>query len=147
YVSADAEGLKWVTKSGLNFGFANGVGSPGAIGAGGNTKYVPGIDHRLDRIASTGLYSDGSKGVFRPTTPQLRIKDQDRDGIQAEVLYSLLHTGNRMKDNDAAFELYRIYNDWLADFCSYDRERFIGLASIPSYSVDVAVAETHRVAK
>src|SRR5262249_10759801 len=69
YVSSGPDGLKWVTKSGLNFGFANGVGSPGAIGAGGNTKYVAGSDHRLDRIASTGLYSDGSKGIFRPTTP------------------------------------------------------------------------------
>src|SRR5262249_54637919 len=42
---------------------------------------------------------------------------------------------------------YRIYNDWLADFCGYDRTRFVGLASIPFHDVDVAIAETRRVAR
>jgi predicted TIM-barrel fold metal-dependent hydrolase len=101
----------------------------------------------LDRIASTGLYTDGAKGIFRPTTPELRLKDQDRDGIQAEVLYGLLGTGNKMADREASAEFYRIYNDWLSDFCSYDRTRFVGLASIPSYSIEAAVAETLRSSK
>jgi hypothetical protein len=71
----------------------------------------------------------------------LRLQDQDRDGIQAEVMYGLLGSGERMKDREAAIEFYRIYNDWLSDFCSYDRKRFVGLASIPSHSVDAAVAD------
>jgi predicted TIM-barrel fold metal-dependent hydrolase len=75
------------------------------------------------------------------------LKDQERDGIQAEVLYGLLGTGKRMTDREASVELYRIYNDWLADFCGHDRKRFVGLASIPSHTVEMAVAETRRVAK
>jgi predicted TIM-barrel fold metal-dependent hydrolase len=147
YVEDGPRGPHWVTREGLEFGYANGAGSPGAIGAGGNSQYVAGADHRLDRIASTGLYSDGGRGVFRPTTPELRLEDQDRDGIQAEVMYSLIHTGNRMKDRDAASELYRIYNDWLASFCRHAPSRFIGLASIPSYNIDATVAEARRAAK
>ena len=145
YVVQEPDGARWVTKSGLNLGFAN---SKGGIGAAGNTKkYVAGKIYRHDRMASTGLYSDAVQWICRPATPELRAKDQDRDGIQAEVLYGLLGTGYRLTDREASVEFYRIYNDWLADFCSYDRKRFVGLASIPSHSVEAAVAETRRVAR
>ena len=147
YVTQGPDGPKWVTKSGVFLGLANGKGSAGALGGLGGKNYVAGIDHRRDRMAATGLYADGGQGIFRPTTPALRLQDQERDGIQAEVMYGLLGSGNTMKDHEAALELYRIYNDWLANFCSYDRKRFVGLASIPSYKVEVAVAETRRVAK
>ncbi len=144
YVVQGHDGPMWVTKSGLNLGLANGKGGTGAHAIG--RKYVPGKVHRLDSMAATGLYTDGAQNIFRPTTPELRLADQNRDGIQAEVLYGLLGAGIKMTDREAAVEFYRIYNDWLSDFCSYDRKRFIGLASIPSYSVDAAVAETYRVA-
>jgi predicted TIM-barrel fold metal-dependent hydrolase len=147
YVTHGPQGPMWVTKAGLKLGLANGKGSTGAIGAVGSYNYVAGKLHRLDRMASTGLYADGSQGIFRPTTPALRLRDQERDGIQAEVIYGLHNTGNKMTDREAALELYRIYNDWLADFCGYDRKRFVGLASIPSQSVDEAVAEARRVAR
>ena len=147
YVAQNAAGPRWVTKAGLDLGFANGKGSAGVASSGGRTMYVAGKAHRLDRMASTGLYTDGAQDILRPTTPELRLQDQDRDGIQAEVLYSLLGTGNKMTDRDAAAEFYRIYNDWLSNFCSYDRKRFVGLASIPNHSVEAAVAEARRVAK
>ncbi len=126
FVIQGPEGPMWVTNSGLNFGFANGKGSSGAVGAGGKYNYVAGVAHRLDRIASTGPYADGSRGVFRPTTPELRLQDQDRDGVQAEVMYGLLSAGVKMTDREASVEFFRIYNDWLSDFCSYDRKRFVG---------------------
>jgi predicted TIM-barrel fold metal-dependent hydrolase len=44
-------------------------------------------------------------------------------------------------------EFYRIYNDWLADFCAHDRKRLVGLASIPAHSVEAAVAETKHAAR
>src|SRR5688572_24605395 len=128
----------WVTKSGLDLGLANGKGGTGTTGGAG-TPYIPGKDYRRDRMATTGLLSDGVQGIFRPSTPELRLQDQDRDGIQAEVMYGVLGTGNKMTDHEAAVEFYRIYNDWLADFCSYDRKRFVGLASIPGHRVEVAV--------
>jgi predicted TIM-barrel fold metal-dependent hydrolase len=145
YVVHGPDGPRWVTKSGLKLGFANGKGGTGATGGAG-TKYAAGKDHRRDRMASTGLFADSAEGILRPTTPELRLQDQERDGIQAEVLYGLHGTGNMMTHRETAIEFYRIYNNWLSSFCSYDRKRFVGLASIPSYSVEEAVAETRRVA-
>src|SRR5258706_16384128 len=90
YVVEGPEGPRWVTRSGAYLGLANGKGSTGALGGVGGKNYVVGNDHRRDRMAETGLYSDGGKGIFRPTTPALRLKDQERDGIQGECMYGLL---------------------------------------------------------
>ena len=65
-------------------------------------EYIPGRIHRSDRMASTGLYEDGKRGIRRITDPDLRLKDQDRDGVQAEVLYGVLGTTGRMNDPEAA---------------------------------------------
>ena len=40
----------------------------------------------------------------------------------------------------------RIYNEWLAEFCAGQPERFAGLAAIPSHSIEAAVDEIKRVA-
>ena len=146
YVIQDSDGPRWVTKAGLYLGHANGKGGSGTLGS-GHSWYTPHKDERRDRMAATGLFSDSSKGILRPTTPGLRIQDQDRDGIQAEVLYGLLGTGVKIAPREASLEFYRIYNDWLSDFCNYDRTRFVGLASVSNHSVEEAVAETHRVAR
>jgi predicted TIM-barrel fold metal-dependent hydrolase len=98
-------------------------------------------------MASTGLYEDGKKGIRRLSDPELRLKDQDRDGVQAEVLYGILGSSTRMGDPEAAAEMIRVYNDWLADFCETHPERFAGLACIPSAPIDAAVAEVKRVVK
>ena len=145
YVTEGADGMQWVTRSGTVLALAN--GTSGTVTTGATSKYVAGKIRRHDRMASTGLYSDAAKGLCRPANPALRLQDQDRDGIQAEVLYGLLSAGRKITDPEAALEFYRIYNDWLADFCNHDRQRFVGLASIPSQTVEVAVAETKRVAK
>ena len=109
YVTEGPKGPMWVTKKGGQFGLANGMGSAGR-------EYVPGQIHRSDRMASTGLYEDGKRGIRRLSDPELRLKDQDRDGVQAEVLYGILGSSTRMADPEAAVEVIRIYNDFLADF-------------------------------
>src|SRR3989442_1644177 len=110
-------------------------------------EYIPGRIHRSDRMAETGLYQDGKRGIRRITDPELRLTDQDRDGVQGEVLYGILGTTGRMNDPDAAVEVMRIYNKWLADFCATHPERYAGLASIPNHPLEAAVAEVERVAK
>jgi predicted TIM-barrel fold metal-dependent hydrolase len=98
-------------------------------------------------MASTGLYEDGKKGIRRLTDPELRVKDQDRDGVQGEVLYGILGATGRLNDPEAAIETMRIYNEWLADFCSARPDRFAGLASIPNHPLEAAIAEVERVVK
>jgi len=140
YVTDGEDGPVWVSRKGAYFGLQNGMGSAGR-------KYVPGVIHRADRMAQTGLYEDGRKGIRRLTDPDLRIKDQDLDGVSAEVLYGILGASQRLQDPQAATEVMRIYNDWLAEFCSTHPNRFAGIASIPNHDMDAAVPEVHRVAK
>ncbi|HEV8643138.1 MAG TPA: amidohydrolase family protein [Methylomirabilota bacterium] len=140
YVTDGPKGPVWVTKKGAAFGLMNGMGAAGR-------EYVPGQIHRSDRMASTGLYEDGQRGIRRLTDPELRLKDQERDGVQAEVLYGILGATRRLNDPEAAIEVTRIYNEWLADFCETHPDRYAGLACIPNHPVEAAVEEVTRVVK
>ncbi len=140
FVADTDEGPKWMAKNGATFGFKNGVGPSGA-------KFVPGKHHRVDVMAETGLYADGARDIRRVSDPHLRIKDLDRDGVDAEVIYGILGAAGRLNDRDAANEMLRIYNDWLKDFCSHYPDRHIGLACLPYGDIDAAVSEVYRVAK
>ena len=140
YVTDGPTGPVWVTKKGAGLGRVNGMGSAGR-------EYVPGKIHRSDRMASTGLYDDGKKGIRRLTDSALRIKDQDRDGVQAEVLYGILGATGRLNDPEASGEVIRVYNEWLASFVESQPGRFVGLAAIPNNPLDAGIAEVERVAK
>ena len=140
YVENGPDGPHWVSRKGAKFGLVNGMGSAGR-------KYVPGEIHRSDRMSSTVLYEDGAKGIRRLTEPELRLKDQDRDGVQAEVLYGVLGSSGRLNDPEAAVVMLQIYNDWLHDFCATHPDRLVGLANVPSHDIDAAVAEIKRAAK
>ena len=140
HVVRTERGSHWVSANGAQFGLRNGMGSAGRV-------YVPGEIHRSDRMAAQGLYRDGEAGIPRLTDPELRVKDQDLDGVQGEVLYGILGAAMRLNDDEAAIEMMRIYNEWLADFCASKPERFAGIASIPSHDVAASCAEVERVAR
>jgi hypothetical protein len=109
YVTDEADGRRWTTKRGADLGVANGMGGLGR-------RYVPGRNERADRMAEMGLYEDGRRGIRRLTNPELRLKDQNRDGVQAEVLYGIAGTTGRLNDPEAGLEVMRIYNEWLAEW-------------------------------
>lgn len=140
YVVDSPDGPRWVSKKGSQFGLVNGMGSAGR-------PYIPGQIQRSDRMAAEGIYEDGKKGIRRMTDPKLRLKDQDRDGIQAEVLYGVLGAGIRLQDPEAAVEVCRIYNQWLQDFTKHAPDRLIGLASLPAGDVNAAREEVLRAGK
>jgi predicted TIM-barrel fold metal-dependent hydrolase len=134
------EGPYWTSKKGYSYGFVCGVGPSGQ-------KLVPGQNHRVDRMAEAGLYTDADRGVKRVTDPHLRVKDAEMDGVDAEVIFGILGAATRLGDREAAREMFLIYNDWLADFCKPYPERLIGLACLPYGDVEAAVDEVHRAAK
>src|SRR5262250_1324556 len=140
YVVDGPDGPHWTCKNGTSFGLVGGVGPGGA-------KLVPGQNYRVDKMAAVGLYEDGKKGIRRPTDPHLRVKDMEMDGVQAEVIFGILGAATRLNDHEAAKEMFRIYNDWLVDFCRHYPDRQIGLACLPYGDIDAAVAEIYRVAK
>ncbi len=141
YVVEKDDGPRWVANNGAAFGLAGGVGASG-------TPYVKGTQHRVDKMAEAGLYDDHKKkGMRRPGDPHLRVKDMDRDGVDAEVIYGILAAAAKLKDREASNEMLRIFNDFMHDFCRHYPQRHIGLANIPFGDIDAGVAEVHRVAK
>ena len=90
YVTDGEKGPTWVSKKGRDVRPRKRHGIRRA-------RIRAGRIHRSDRMAETGLYSDGKKGIRRLTDPDLRLKDQDLDGVQAEVLYGILGTSQRLE--------------------------------------------------
>jgi predicted TIM-barrel fold metal-dependent hydrolase len=140
YVTDTPDGPRWMAKNGAGFGLKNGVGPSGA-------PLVPGQNYRVDKMAETGLFADGKKDIRRVSDPHLRIKDMDRDGVDAEIIYGILGAASRLNDKEASNEMLRIYNNWLKEFCSHYPDRQLGLACLPYGDIDEAVAEVYRVAK
>jgi predicted TIM-barrel fold metal-dependent hydrolase len=80
--------------------------------------------------------------------PAERIKDQDIDGVQAEVIYTTL--GARLFGlQDAEFQCacFRAFNGWLAQYCSHDPRRLAGIGLIPLDDIGEAVKELEFCAK
>ena len=108
---------RWTDNNGADYGLCGGVGATG-------TPWVPGKQLRADKMAEAGLYNDYfEKGLRRPGDPHLRVKDMDRDGVDAEVIYGILAACAKMKDPEAADEMLRIYNDFMHNFSSYYPDR------------------------
>ena len=77
--------------------------------------------------------------------PNARITEMEIDGLSAEVLYpTLLLKLYALHDAGLQEACFRVYNDWLIDYCSVARDRLIGVAAISLYDVDHAVTELER---
>jgi uncharacterized protein len=85
------------------------------------------------------------EGVLRPTDPELRLADMQRDGIAATVMYGPA-VALEIADPELRLAVYRAYNDWLVEFCSYDPKRLIGVAMLPAEDAEGATDELQRLA-
>ena len=95
---------------------------------------------KTEDYALTGKEKEALPGGW---DPKERIKDQDIDSVDAEVLYG----GGPLQTEDQALKLasHEAYNDWLADFCSESPERLFGIGYLPIWDIEKAMAETRRV--
>jgi len=86
--------------------------------------------------------------------PAARLADYDHDGIAAGVIFhgsmnmepipfisAGLAKAKTMESPELAAVGMRIYNRWLADFVSEAPHRHVGLAYLPMWDVDAAIAE------
>jgi predicted TIM-barrel fold metal-dependent hydrolase len=89
--------------------------------------------------------------------PYQRLQNMDADGIAAEVIFH--NTGEYSRQtgaipfvSPAASKMgpwgaehqaagRRMYNRWLADFCSVDPDRLLGVVELPYWDIDASVAE------
>jgi predicted TIM-barrel fold metal-dependent hydrolase len=96
------------------------------------------------RFNETFRYED-YPGGWEPTA---RLKDQDTDGVAAEVLFSsAARQLYSITDEPYQRAIFRSYNEWLAEFCSVDRKRLIGLALLPILDMDHTVEDIQHYAK
>jgi len=95
-------------------------------------------------------FMDSGYEAARPSgwDPVERIKDQEIDGVVAEVLYPTLGMPLfGMVDGPLQRACFRTYNDWVADYCSHDPRRLYGIALISLEDIAEGVAEVERCAK
>ena len=91
-------------------------------GGKGRDNYVP-FNGRYEGTPGTG-------------SAEQRLREQDQDGIDAEVLFPSQQGGpkfwRRIENNDAYKATVRAYNSWLAEeYCAVDRDRLIGVGILP----------------
>ena len=85
-------------------------------------------------------------GDLRCSDYKLRKADQERDGVDAEVIYGILSTDRSFDDKEALAATYRAYNDYISEWQQYDPEWLVPLGEIPNHNGKVAGAELSRLA-
>jgi predicted TIM-barrel fold metal-dependent hydrolase len=86
--------------------------------------------------------------------PHARLRDLDRDGVAAEVIFHgsqneepipwgtfVVFLGPTSDDPELVGAGRRIYNRWLADFCSVEPARHAGLAQLPMWDLEASIRE------
>lgn len=76
----------------------------------------------------------------------LRLADQDRDGVAAEILYPTV--GMVMcnhPDADYKDACFTAYNRWLSDYCSTDPNRLLGCGQTALLSVEQGIADLEAI--
>ena len=118
-----------------------------------------------EREGRTGMYFDVGGGLYvvmekiiaearknRPgtrdagTDPVIRLQFQKDAGLDAEVINPTT-MGCIMQSPDLEIRnaSAAVYNDYIAEYCSPDPNRLIGVAVVPTHDVDWAVKELERV--
>jgi predicted TIM-barrel fold metal-dependent hydrolase len=76
---------------------------------------------------------------------KVRLSDMDRQGVEQSVLFptlGLVLAG--LKNTEIQTALCRAYNEWLAQFCSADSKRLIGVSVVPQNDLAGCLAEAER---
>ncbi|MET0145946.1 MAG: hypothetical protein ABW328_14365 [Ilumatobacteraceae bacterium] len=79
--------------------------------------------------------------------PAERLKEQDLDGISAEVLYPswgmFLFS---VDDDDLRRERFNVFNEWAGEYCRYAPHRTKGLGVCDLGDIGLAVQQLDRIA-
>src|SRR5271167_4305445 len=135
------DGLHWFVEA-QDKGILNGIG-PGFM------PYQRGMFGHIDEMKDLGFEWNYSRGAQpRPTTPELRLADLDRDGLEKEIVYGCLMVNDLIDEADLRIWVNARYNDWVADFAKRsDPNRVFPLAIIPNTDPKAAAEEVRRCAK
>lgn len=127
--------------------------------------------HPAGHTSITAVSYDGSGGE----SPEQRVREQDQDGVDAEILYTDLYSRvflamvasqdgedaeiiythpvypgfwRGVREDEGYKALIRAYNEFLAEeYCAADPSRLIAMGVIPDTSVDDAITEMEYCAR
>ena len=111
------------------------------------------LDLRAGHASGTwqpfGIKVDNAAGTG---SPEQRVREQDQDGLDAEILFAAMVAGPVFWRNIAHDVVYKAvvrgYNDWLAEeYCSVAPDRLVGMGVMPITNVDDAIAELQHCKK
>ena len=96
----------------------------------------------LEKTCSCGANIMVAGNVFREVTdqvwsPEKRIQDMDEEGVDIQVLSPIPVTFSYWADAEAAVEMAKIQNDFIAETVKQYPDRFIGLGTVPMQDVEV----------
>ncbi len=102
------------------------------------------------RVRPKPLYNAFDRGGVvdqsqrRPAVAELRLADMDRDGVETQVIFGPIF---QISTEDPVLRVacYRVYNDWLMEFCAAAPDRLVGVPMLPE-TPDGATAELLRLA-
>jgi predicted TIM-barrel fold metal-dependent hydrolase len=84
-------------------------------------------------------------------TPDQRCREQDQDGIDAEVMYthpSYVQFWRGIRDDEPFKAMIWAYNNWLGtEYCAHAPDRLLAMGVIPTTGVDDAIAEMEHCAQ
>jgi predicted TIM-barrel fold metal-dependent hydrolase len=80
--------------------------------------------------------------------PKARVSEMREDGVSGEVLYpSFCMDLYGLKDAALQEACFRVYNDWIAEYCAVAPDRLFGIANLSCYNIANAVKELERCKK
>src|SRR5438874_7719403 len=105
----------------------------------GSARPVKALYNAFDRAA---IYDQSAR---RPANPELRLADMDRDGVETQVIFGPIF---QISTDDPVLRTscYRVYNDWLMEFCAAAPDRLIGVPLLSETDPAAAHAELRRLA-
>ncbi len=114
---------------------------PGIAGPDGTAR--EGAVFSADPIYRT-VFADALAHQFDPAS---NLRDMDREGVDVGVLFPTLGLYIIWKDGldpQLAAAICRAYNNWLAEYCSYNPTRLKGVCLLPLQAPRLALAELRR---
>lgn len=94
-------------------------------------------------IEVNGRYGDMHRSGWDAS---VRLADQERDGVSAEVLYPTVGMLLcNLPDLDYKKACFDAYNRWIVDYCSTAPDRLLGVGQTAARTVDEAIADLHAI--
>ena len=121
------------------------TGTGGLWTASARTPFKAG--HRLASASSTTAVKPAARfAEVRPGAylPEAHLADNEADGVYGSVLYPTEGLTLGVPDSDLLTAVFRVYNDWIAEFCQAAPQRLKGIAMINVDDIPGAIKELER---